>query len=160
MLDGPGFVRAMVECGVSHVVWIPDNTTGHWNEALAGSRDLALVRVCREGEAFGVAAGLLIGGRRPVIVIQCTGLFEAGDSLRNFVHDLGLPLFLVVGLRNYYATQAGRSKDTATVYARRIMDAWNIPNVLLERDQGAEELKAAYNDAREKADAAAVFLAE
>jgi sulfopyruvate decarboxylase TPP-binding subunit len=150
----------MVDCGVSHIIWIPDSTTGEWDAALANHRELELLRVCREGEAFGVAAGLLIGGKRPVIVIQCTGLFEAGDSLRNFVHDLGLPLFLVIGLRNYYATLEKRSSDTATVYARRILEAWQIPFVLLERDQGADDLKAAYNDARAQGRAAAVFLAE
>ena len=48
-----------------------------------------------------MAAGLSLGGARPVVVCQCTGLFEAGDALRNVVHDLKLPLKLVVGVRSY-----------------------------------------------------------
>ncbi len=93
MLDGETVAAALVECGITHVIWIPDSTTGSWHSALSAHPELTLIRVSREGEAFAIAAGLYIGGKRPIIQIQCTGLFEAGDSLRNFMHDLKLPLF-------------------------------------------------------------------
>ena len=108
MLDGPAVVAALKACGVTHVVWIPDSELGTWEPALTGPDGLPLIRVCREGEAFAVAAGLLLGGRKPVVLIQCTGLFEAGDALRNVVHDLKLPLFLIVGVRSYYCHQEGQ----------------------------------------------------
>src|SRR5436189_3844367 len=82
MLDGPSVVAALKECGVTHVIWVPDSEVGTWEPALTGPDGLPLVRVCREGEAFGVAAGLYLGGKWPVVIIQCTGLFEAGDALR------------------------------------------------------------------------------
>ncbi len=117
MLDGPSVVAALKECGITHVIWIPDSELGTWEPALRAEPDLQLIRVCREGEAIAVAAGLLLGGKRPVVLIQCTGLFEAGDALRNVVHDLKLPLFLVVGLRSYYAYQQGGTRDTCPVFA-------------------------------------------
>src|SRR5262245_47386202 len=95
MLDGPSVVAALVEGGVTHLVWIPDSELGLWEDAILAEPRLQLVRVCREGEAIAVAAGLLIGGKRPIVLIQCTGFFEAGDALRNFVHDLKLPLFQI-----------------------------------------------------------------
>src|ERR1700682_5258954 len=101
MLDGPSVVQALKECGVTHVVWLPDSELGAWEQALTGPDGLPLIRVCREGEALAVAAGLLLGGQKPVVLIQCTGLFEAGDALRNVIHDLRLPLFLIIGVRGY-----------------------------------------------------------
>ena len=59
--------------------------------------------------------GLHLGGRQPLIVLQCTGLFEAGDALRNLIHDLKLPLFFVVGVRSELA-DAYRDKLTALLY--------------------------------------------
>src|SRR6185437_16206696 len=79
MLDGPSVVAALQDCGVTHVVWIPDSDLGQWDSALSTASGLQLLRVCREGEAIALAAGLHLGGRRPIVVIQCTGLFEAGD---------------------------------------------------------------------------------
>ena len=97
MFAGPDIAAALLAAGVTHIVWIPDSELGTWDAALAAAFGPRLIRVCREGEAFAVAAGLWIGGQKPIVMIQCTGLFEAGDSLRNIVHDLGVPLFFVVG---------------------------------------------------------------
>src|SRR5688572_28292934 len=111
MLDGPSVVAALEECGVAHVVWVLDTELGTWEPALTASKTISLVRVCREGETFAVAAGLWLGGKKPVVAIQCTGFFEAGDALRNVVHDMKLPLFLIVGVRSYYLHQEGKSTD-------------------------------------------------
>ena len=48
-----------------------------------------------------MAGGLHLGGATPLVLIQCTGLFESGDSLRNIVHDWTLPIFSVIGYRSY-----------------------------------------------------------
>src|SRR5205085_4775508 len=117
-------------------------------------------RVCRESEALAVAAGLLLGGRQPVVLIQCTGLFDAGDALRNVVHDLKLPLFLVVGLRSYYAYQQGNQTDTCPVFTEPILRAWQIPYVLFDDKKTAADLAAAYQQARTQRRAGAVLLAE
>jgi sulfopyruvate decarboxylase subunit alpha len=119
-----------------------------------------LVRVCREGEAIGVAAGLLLGGKTPVVVIQCTGLFEAGDALRNVVHDLKVPLFLGVGVRSYYAHRRGTSADSCPVFTEPILQAWKIPYVVLEERHTAADLASAYRQARTEGRAGAVLIAE
>ena len=85
------------EMGISHVVWVPDSTLGLWESALLGSPIIQLISVCREGEAWAVAAGLHLGGRKPLVVIQCTGFFESGDALRNVLHDYKLPLYGLIG---------------------------------------------------------------
>jgi sulfopyruvate decarboxylase TPP-binding subunit len=160
MLDGPAVIAALRACGVTHVIWIPDSDTGTWEPALRAAEGLELVRVCREGEAFTVAAGLLLGGKQPVVVLQCTGLFEAGDALRNVVHDLRLPLFFVVGVRSWYAYQEGKTVDTCPRFTEPIMRAWQIPYVLLDRRHTAADLAAAYRQARAEKRAGAVLLAE
>ncbi len=160
MLDGPAVAAALKKCGVTHVIWIPDSTIGTWEPALRATQGLSLIRVCREGEAFAVAAGLLLGGKQPIVIIQCTGLFEAGDALRNVVHDLRLPLFVVIGVRSWYAHQKGKTFDSCPRFAEPVMQAWQIPYVLLEDRHTAQDLAAAYRQARAEKRAGAVLLAE
>ena len=160
MFDGPSVVAALKECGVTHAVWIPDTELGRWEPALRAAPDLQLIRVCREGEAIAIAAGLLLGGKRPIVLIQCTGLFEAGDALRNTLHDLKLPLFLVVGVRSYYLHQQGKSWDSCPVFTEPIMKAWQIPYVILDNRHNAADLAAAYRQAQAENRAGAVLLAE
>src|SRR5438034_1913013 len=160
MLDGPSVVAALKECGVTHVIWIPDSELGMWEPALSADAQLPLIRVCREGEAIAVAAGLLLGGRRPVVAIQCTGLFDAGDSLRNIVHDMKLPLFMIVGLRGYYAYQQNKTSDTCPVFAEPILRAWQIPYTIFDRRHTASDLSQVYQQAQAENRATIVCLAE
>jgi sulfopyruvate decarboxylase TPP-binding subunit len=160
MLDGPSVVAALEAAGVTHIIWIPDTDLGTWEPALRAARGLALIRVCREGEAFAVGAGLLLGGQRPLVLIQCTGLFEAGDALRNVLHDMKLPLFFVVGVRSWYAHQQGTTADTCPVFTEPILRAWQIPYVLLDKRHTAADLAAVYRQAQAENRAGAVLLAE
>jgi sulfopyruvate decarboxylase TPP-binding subunit len=159
MFEGGEIVRLLENLGVTHVVWLPDSELGRWEQALTSSAKLKLVRVCREGEAFGVAAGLHLGGQRPIVVIQCTGLYEAGDALRNVIHDMGLPIFMIIGYRGYYGGIAGR-KDTAATFLEPITRAWNLPHKLLTNESSLADLADFYRDAQRQNHAAAVLIAE
>jgi sulfopyruvate decarboxylase TPP-binding subunit len=160
MLDGPSVVAALEGCGVTHVVWIPDSEIGRWETALRTAPHLKLLRVCREGEAFALAAGLHLGGCRPIIFIQCTGLFEAGDSLRNMLYDLHLPLFVLVGVRSYHVHQRGASSDSCPVFTEPIVRAWQVPYTLLDDQHTAADLASAYRQAQQKNQHFAALFAE
>lgn len=160
MFDGPSVSAALKSCGITHVVWLPDSELGRWESALAGDPELCLIRVCREGEAFAIAAGLHLGGCRPIILLQCTGLFEAGDALRNVLHDLRIPLFVLVGVRSWLAHRKGQSRDTCPVYIEPIMQAWGLPYVWLDERHSPKDLAAAYQLARNENRAGAALLAE
>jgi sulfopyruvate decarboxylase TPP-binding subunit len=160
MFDGPTVVQALRAAGVTHVVWLPDSELGTWDAALRAESSIQLIRATREGEAIGIAAGLMIGGKQPIVAIQCTGLFEAGDALRNVIHDLKLPLFLIIGLRSYYAYQQKNTFDTCPVFAEPILRTWQIPYRLLGEKSTIADLIAAYQEARKNGKAGAVFVAE
>lgn len=125
MLDPVEIVSSLEAAGFTHLVWIPDSHFGRWELALVPSR-LAPIRVCREGEAVGVAAGLMLGGTRPLVVVQCTGFFEAGDAVRNVAHDLKLPLKLIIGVRSELNARAGKTADNCPHFATRLIEAWEL----------------------------------
>ena len=161
MLDGPAVIAALETCGTTHVVWIPDSHLGTWEAALLQSNSIRLIRACREGEAIAIAGGLLLGGAKPVVMIQCTGLFEAGDALRNIVHDLKLPLVLIVGVRSYIAHNAGKSTDNCPVFTGPILDAWEIPQTILDPNcHPASDLIAAIRGIQRSQQAGAILIAE
>lgn len=143
MIDGVAAVAALEAAGFTHLVWIPDSNLGTWDAALTNSQ-LHLVRPCREGEAVGIAAGLMLGGAKPLVAIQCTGFFEAGDAVRNVVHDLKLPLKMIVGVRSWRAKQAGTSGDNCPTFAIPMVQALGLP---FEMFDPAERDAAALGDA-------------
>src|SRR5438094_10204295 len=121
MFTGPEIVATLVDAAIAHVVWVPDSMTGPWEAALETSQHLKLIRVCREGEAWPLAAGLHLGGQTPLVIVQTTGLFESGDALRNVLFDLKIPIFSLIGVRNELVSD---SRDSAKMFAEPIIAAW------------------------------------
>jgi sulfopyruvate decarboxylase TPP-binding subunit len=145
MLDGPGFVAALRALETTHLVWIPDSSLGTFEPALGAAPELRVVRPCREGEAWVIAAGLLLGGARPFVAMQCTGLFESGDALRNVVHDLELPIQGLVGYRSYL-DQAAMPGDTCLTFTEPVLAAWRL-DTLFVRDDATAAMMAAHHRA-------------
>lgn len=160
MLSGSEAAKAFRLAGVSHVVWIPDSELGAWDASLAAAGTPALIRAAREGEAVGIAIGLMLGGRNPVVVMQCTGLFEAGDALRNAVHDLGMPLRCIVGVRSWKAFRAGGTVDTCPQFAEPILHAWRMPFAWLDDAADASALAGLLAGAERTRSPLAVLIGE
>ncbi len=160
MLDPSDIVSALEAAGFTHLVWIPDSHLGTWEPALRSSR-LAPIRVCREGEAVAIAAGLLLGGAKPLVAIQCTGFFEAGDAVRNVAHDMKLSLKLIIGVRSERAARAGKSGDNCPKFAEKLVQAWELPHTRFDPAEGdATQLVTALNTLAMSVTASAILWAE
>lgn len=130
MFSGDQIANALDQLGITDVVTVPDSTIGQWHDGIEHRGHTRLVRVCREGEAWEVAAGLHLGGARPLVMIQCTGLFESGDAIRNVLHDWKLPIPSIIGYRSYL-NQDTIPGDTCLVFTEPVLDTWRIDYRLL-----------------------------
>lgn len=138
-------LRQMKQNGVTDVVWLPDSETNWLYLLMQADPDLRLVGVTREGHACSIAAGLHAGGRKPMILIQNTGMMESGDSIRGWLMGLQVPVVLMVGYRGY--TRHGVNRDTAASYTERFLMAFDIPFYLVEGDADAERISVAFAEA-------------
>lgn len=76
-----GVCEGVHAAGSRDVVYVPDNRLSHvLGELEARFRDIRLVLATREEEAFGIAAGLYLGGRRPTVMLQSSGLGNPADG--------------------------------------------------------------------------------
>jgi phosphonopyruvate decarboxylase len=154
---GPEIATLLSELGVTDVIWIPDSALGAWESGFEQSPELRLLRVCREGEAWPLAAGLLLGGRQPVLLMQTTGLYESGDALRNVLYDLRLPVFAVIGARSWLVED---SRDSAKRFASRLLEAWQLNWTLIASEADKPKLAEHYRHCQAERMAGAVLIAE
>ncbi len=143
-------VHGLVTAGITHIVGIPDNTSGPLFDAITRHPTLRLVTVTREGEAFAIASGLWLGGASPLVVIQNTGLLEAGDSIRATAVRMGAAIPMLITGRGYAKMEkAGLSPETprtaelltraevdsTALLTEPTLDAWGIPFRRCEGEQ-------------------------
>ncbi len=130
---------------ITHVVWLPDSETNFMYHQLTADPEVDLIPVCREGETMAVAAGLWLGGAKPVVLIQNTGVFESGDSIRGLGVDVNQPLVMLVGYRGW--DRHGITRDSAARFIEHILYAWGINYYLVETDEDASRISDAMDEA-------------
>lgn len=156
-MDRPSVVAALEAAGVTHVLGIPDNTSGPLFDLLARHPTIRLVVVTREGEAMAMASGLWLGGASPLVIVQNTGFLEAGDALRGTAVRMGAPLPIVVTGRGYAKMRAAGlgpatprtselmtrpDVDSVALVTEPTLEAWGIPyEVCAEEDDPARAIE-------------------
>ena len=145
ILHPASVVAELKKNDISHVVWLPDSETNFMYQLLTNEPTLDLVPVCREGETMAIAAGLWVGGKRPIVLIQNTGIFEAGDSIRGLGLDVNQPLVMLVGYRGW--SRLGLTRDSAARFIEHILHAWGISYYLIETDDDADRISLAIEEA-------------
>jgi sulfopyruvate decarboxylase subunit alpha len=168
------FVTLLSGLGVTHVVTIPDNTSAPLLLALAKDDPIRVVYATREGEAIALASGLWLGGACPAVLIQNTGLLEAGDGLRGTASRMGVPLVLLTTCRGYpKARSAGLDPTDGTmdrdILVRSDLDsvahmtettlrAWGIPFMYMVDPSDSGCVTNAFNLAQEEKRPVALLL--
>ena len=97
-----GVCAGLYAAGSRHVVYVPDNPLSHVFRIL-NERDefraVATTIATREEEAFGIAAGLYLGGERPTVMLQSSGLGNSLNALASLLVAYQIPALVVVSMR-------------------------------------------------------------
>ncbi|MBI4306606.1 MAG: hypothetical protein HY678_09850 [Chloroflexi bacterium] len=155
-LRASAIVNELVAQGVTHVVTLPDSETKFMYDAIRRTGSIEIIPICREGEGVPIAAGLWAAGKRPVVIIQNSGLFESGDALRGLGIGVNLPLVMFIGYRGY--TRHGDTPDSAARYLEPYLHMWGVPFFLLEYETDVDRIKLAFSDAEKRSSPVAVLV--
>lgn len=158
--DPSAVVATLIELGFTHAVWLVDTESSALYESLESanaSGDLLTVTLCREGEAIPIAMGLMIGGKKPVVLIQNTGLYESGDSLRGQAIDLNLPLVMMVSYRGWRSDPTDVT-DSAAKYLEPVLDAYGVPHWLLTAENTEQLVPRAVREANDRSGPVAILV--
>lgn len=92
-------VAALEEIRPDVILTIPSSTLKHVLAACADRPDMRVVPLTREEEGIGIAAGMALGGGRPVLVIQDNGLGNSLTALTTFLQAYHIPVLVLVSQR-------------------------------------------------------------
>ena len=92
-------IKGIEKIDPSHFIFIPCSTVGpviHYFEEKEG---LISFPVSREEDGIGIAAGLSLSGKLPVVLIQDTGIGNSILALTSFVQAYHVPMLILVTRR-------------------------------------------------------------
>src|SRR5215212_5466866 len=95
-----GVCAGVHAAGSRDVVYVPDNPLSHvLREFEIRYRDVRLLLATREEEAFGIAAGLYLGGRQPTVMLQSSGLGNSLNAITSLLVPYQIPVLMIVSMR-------------------------------------------------------------
>ena len=119
-LSGAAIIKAVKAAGIEYVLSVPDLHTAMGLLApITIDRDLTLVRVCKEDETFGIAAGLTYGDKRALILIQYTGFLYAMNAIRAIACEHKVPAVMMIGL---LSKELGVAPQESSKFGLRIIE--------------------------------------
>ena len=90
---------ALKEAGINFVVYLPESWMYNLYDLALKDKEMPTVCVTREEEGFAVAAGAFLGGKKPVMLLENTGLGNSGNILSS-VHLLcHIPVLILAAFR-------------------------------------------------------------
>lgn len=162
VLDPDAIVKQLDDCGITHVITVPDYVMLSVYRALESHGNARLVYCCTEDEAVTIAAGLHIGGARPMVMMQNQGLYASLNAVRAIGLDARIPLFMMIGQFGREYRNLGRPAATSARplvrNCERILDALEIPYVACEADADIPEIGRAYRRAQDSEWPAAALI--
>ncbi|WP_165966755.1 thiamine pyrophosphate-binding protein [Actinomadura sp. 7K507] len=119
-------LEALGEAGIGVVASLPDSWLSPLLAAVDAAPGMCHVKVTREDDALGVAAGVALSGGLGAVVCQNAGLLVGANALAGYTHLHGLPLLVVAAQRGdiddgfYYQAYKGRVVPP-------VLDALGVP---------------------------------
>ena len=155
-----GVCAGVHAAGIRDVVYVPDNPLAHVLRIFETRlKDVRLLLATREEEAFGIVSGLYLGGRRPAVMLQSSGLGNSLNAVTSLLIPYQIPTVMVISMRgdasewNAAQVPMGRSLPA-------ILDALAIPySHVASADAAAATVKTAADTAFGTRQLRAVLLA-
>lgn len=115
------------------------------------------IPVCREEEGVGIAAGAALAGKRPVLLMQNSGLGNCVNALASLTCLYRLPLFLLMSHRGGPGEQIAAQVPMGQA-APRVLETLAIPHIVVKTLPDMDTLAKCMNRAYATSASGAAFL--
>mgnify|MGYP003352270812 CR=1 FL=1 len=159
-LTGSAIIAAIKSAGIEYVLSVPDlHTSKGLLAPIAADKELKLIRVCKEDECLGIAAGLSYGDKRALILIQYTGFLYALNAIRGVAVEQKMPMCMMIGL---LSKEPGVAPQQSKRYGLRIiepiLDVMGIERHYVDADEDVACITPAINRAYEQSHPVAILI--
>src|SRR5258706_7563207 len=148
-LKGSSIIAAIKASGIKFILSVPDIvTSGGLLRPIARDASFKLIRVCKEDECIGIAAGLSYCDKRALTLIQHTGFLDSINAIRGVGVEFRQPIGMMIGLLQHDpATTPKNSPRYRVRIVEPILQAMGIPHQLINTDADVPKISPAIEEA-------------
>jgi sulfopyruvate decarboxylase TPP-binding subunit len=143
--------REISGLGVTHILTVPDTHQKSLLASLSVDDAFSYHVLSTEDEALCVNAGLWMGGKEPLVIIQNVGLFAAMNALRGVAMDLRVPTCMLVGQYARDVTvPVPENNNSAVRLIESVLATLDVPCYVIDRADQVSMIPTAFARSREE----------
>src|SRR5713101_8000674 len=152
MADGAEGVAARIAdavagCGISLVASLPDGWITHLITRFASDARFRHVSVNREESAIGLCSGAFFSGIGSFALMGASGFLTCIYAITKINYTYQIPLLIGITLRGRPGDRA-KFHESNGLYLQSVIQAIDIPLVLIEKADDIPRIGTAYNHSR------------
>ena len=92
-------IESLHEAGINFVAALPSSSLAKLQEQLSKDDRFTMVFVASEGEGAAICGGAWLAGKKPVLIMEDTGITFVSYTILRFHAPLGIPMLMVLDYR-------------------------------------------------------------
>jgi sulfopyruvate decarboxylase alpha subunit len=149
MIPAAQFIKLLEESGFDFFTGVPCSLFCGAIQILEQRKDLVYIPAVREDDALGIASGAYLGGRRPAVLIQNSGLGNCLNVITSLNIIYKIPVLIVMTWRGFGGIDAPEHIVMGKNLERLLADV-GLPYRILAPETLAEEIRWAADHIRKE----------
>lgn len=133
-LDTDIFIDKLIEEGYTHLCVVPCSFAKNVINSAINSTNIEYLPCASEAVACSVAAGLKMSGKKPIVIIQSSGLTNMGSSITSLLNPYGVTFPILTSWRTYKEGDSEIQHKHLATELPKLIEAYGYEHTILNQE--------------------------
>ena len=133
-LDTKLFINKLIEKGYTHLCVVPCSFAQYVINEAINNPNIEYLPCASEAVACSVAAGLKMAGKKPIVIVQSSGVTNMGSCITSLLKPYGVTFPILSSWRTYKYPDSEIQHQHLATELPQLIEAYGYENVILDNE--------------------------
>jgi phosphonopyruvate decarboxylase len=133
-LNTQEFVNRLIIENYTHICVVPCSFAQYVINEVINNPDIEYIPSASEAVACSIAAGLKMAGKKPIVIVQSSGVTNTGSCITSLLKPYGVTFPILTSWRTYHNGDSEIQHQHLATELPKLIDAYGYANVVLDKD--------------------------
>jgi sulfopyruvate decarboxylase TPP-binding subunit len=134
MIDTKKFVELLIENGYTNICTVPCSFAKNLINEVINNKNIEYIPSASEAVAVSIAAGLKVAGKKPIVVVQSSGLTNMGSCITSMLLPYGITFPIITSWRTYKKGDSEVQHKHLATKLPKLIEAYGYKYQILEQN--------------------------
>jgi phosphonopyruvate decarboxylase len=141
MLDTKEFVNGLIEKGYSHLCVVPCSFAKNLINEAINNENIEYIPSASEAVAASIAAGLKMSGKKPIVIVQSSGVTNMGSNITSLLKPYNITFPIITSWRTYKDGDSEIQHQHLATELPKLIEAYGYEHTIIDQDDIQKALK-------------------